>query len=181
MALNLSPMPSLKISSYTSNSIARRNRIAASTYAVGTKSRSKTIPCQKGRVCAPEACMASWLPRRNYRASRERGRITTSRSSGEWSLSCRTARPLLTSRKFRGSQVALRIVTKDYPARSICREVKTDTSLFGTSRLRHLSDPVGEMSRNVWLGAFRDDALALFASEHLQPMEFWWAEGCADW
>ena len=48
MVLNLSVMPSSKISSYTSNSIARQDRIAASTYAVGTSSRSKTTPEPEG-------------------------------------------------------------------------------------------------------------------------------------
>src|SRR5216684_911771 len=141
MVPNLSLMPSLKISSCTSNSIARRNRIAASTYAAGTRSRSKTIPNQKGRVCAPEACMASWLPHRNSRASRKRGRATTSHSSDEWSPLCRMVRPLLTNRKFRVSPAVLWIVTKDYPARSICRAVRPDTWLFGTSRLRRILPP----------------------------------------
>src|SRR6266576_5089145 len=53
MVLNLSAMPSWKISSYTSNSIAHRDRIAASTYAAATSSRSKTIRSQKGRLEVP--------------------------------------------------------------------------------------------------------------------------------
>src|SRR6266849_2142586 len=167
MALNLSPTPSLKISSYTSNSIARRNQIAVSTYALGTRSRSKTIPSQKGRVCAPEACMASWHPRRNSRAGRENGRATTSRSSGDWSPSYRMVGQLLTNRKFRASRAALWIVTKHCPHRSICRAVRPDTSLFGTSQLCLRGDLVsGGMSLDVWLGALRD-ALALLALEHL--------------
>src|ERR1035437_4681102 len=136
MAPNLLPLRSSMTSSYISNSIALRNRIVVSTCGVDTKFKSKTIPCQKAAPCAREVCMASWLRCPNSRAGRENGRPMTSHLWAAWSLSCRTVRPLLTSRKFRVLQAALWIVTKDYPARSICRVVKMDTSLFGTSRLR---------------------------------------------
>ena len=142
MVLNLSAMPSFKISSCTSNSIAHRDPIAASTYAVGTNFRSRTIPSQKGRLCAPEACMASWHPRRNSHAGRENGRPTTSRSLGDWSLLCKMVRPLSICRKFRASQAGLWTVTKHYPDRSICRVVRLATLLFGTSRLHQRSDLV---------------------------------------
>src|ERR1700680_1195410 len=142
MVLNLSVMPSSKISSYTSNSIAHQDRIAASTYAGGTNSRSKTIQNQKDRLCALEACMVSWPRRRNSRASRENGRPTTSRSLDEWSPLYKMVRPLLTSRKFQVSQAGPWIVTKNCPDRPICRVVKLATSLFGTSRLRQRGDLV---------------------------------------
>src|SRR5450759_833710 len=148
MAQNLSPMPSSMTSSYISNSIALRNRIVVSTCGVDTKFKSKTIPCQKDRPCAREVCMASWLRCPNSRAGGENGRPTTSHLWAAWSLSCRTVRPLLTSRKFRVLQAALWIVTKDYPARSICRVVKMDTSLFGTSRLRQVGDCAGNASQS---------------------------------
>src|ERR1022692_117178 len=140
MALNLSPTPSLKISNYTSNSIAHQDRIAASTFAAGTNSRLKTIPSQKDRLCEREASTASWPPRRNSRADQENGRPTTSRWLDEWSPSCKMVRPLLTNRRFRASQVGRWIATKHSPDRSICRVVRPDTSLFGTSRLHHPSE-----------------------------------------
>src|SRR5260370_24655158 len=84
--------------------------------------------------------MGAWPLRRKSHAGRENGRATTSHLWDAWSRSCRTVRPLLTSRKFRASQAALWIVTKASPAQSICRVVKMDTSLFGTSRLRQVGD-----------------------------------------
>src|ERR1700676_4071000 len=142
MVLNLSVMPSSMISSYTSNSIAHQDRTAASTYAVGTSSRSKTTRSQKGRLCAPEACTASWPPRRNSRAGRENGRPTTSRWLDEWSPLRKMVRPLLINRKSPASQGGLLIVTKHYPGRSIDRVVRPATSLFGISRLRQRGDLV---------------------------------------
>jgi len=109
-----------------------------------TNFRSKTIRSQRGLLCALEACMVSWPPRRNSRAGRENGRPTTSRSLDEWSPLCKMARPLLTNRKFRASRAGLWIVTKHYPDRSICRVVKPDTSPFGISRLRQRGDQTGE-------------------------------------
>jgi len=116
------------------------DRTVASTCAAGMNSRSKTIRSQRHRRCAPVACMASWLPRRNSRAGRESGRAMTSRWLGEWSPLYRMVRPLLTTKKFRASPAGLWIVTKHWPDRSICRGLRQDTSLFGTSRLRQQGD-----------------------------------------
>src|SRR3984957_12672823 len=140
MVLHLLVMPSLRISSYTSNSIVRQDRIAASTYAGGTNSRSKTIHNQKGRLCAPEACMASWRPRRNSHAGRENGRPTTSRCLAEWLPLYKMVRPSLINRKFLASRAGHWTVTKDCPARSICRVVKPVTSLFEISRSRQQNE-----------------------------------------
>jgi Domain of Unknown Function (DUF1080) len=118
------------------------NCARGSTYAVGTSSRSKTTRSQKGRLCAPEACTASWPPRRNSRAGRENGRPTTSRWLDEWSPLRKMVRPLLINRKSPASQGGLLIVTKHYPGRSICRVVRPATSLFGISRLRQRGDLV---------------------------------------
>src|ERR1700689_1885237 len=135
MAPNLSRTRSLKISNYTLNSIACQDRIAASTSAAGTNFRLKTIPSPKGQPCVLEASMVSWLPRRSSRADQENGRPTTSRWLDEWSPLCKTVKPLLTNKRFRASRVALWTATKGFADRSICRGVRPDTSLSGTSRL----------------------------------------------
>src|SRR3984957_17329017 len=153
MALKLSQTPSLKISIFTSNSIAQQDRIVASTSAAGTNSRLKTIPNQKGRLCAREASTASWLPRRNSRTDQENGRPTTSRWLDEWSPLCKMVRPLLTNRRFRASQVGRWIATKPYPDQSICRVARPDTSLFGTSRLHQASETEMSLHRPCTLSS----------------------------